>query len=85
MYDYILSTEAAKGMQRKHSKLMRDLDRVRSMLPPEQNGRLLQRVSAWDKDGRETRAYRLPREALALLFLGQASKAAVMWVAREIG
>ena len=36
MQSFILSTDAAKGMQRKHSKLMRDLDRVRSMLPPDQ-------------------------------------------------
>lgn len=85
MQDYILSTDAAKGMQRKHSKIMRDLDRVRSMLPPGQARRLFQRVSTWDKDGKEVRAYRLPREGLALLFLGQASKTAVTWVAGNIG
>lgn len=78
-HDYILSTDAARGIQRKHSKLMRDLDRIKSMLPPEQSVRLFQRVSAWDKDGREMRAYRIPREALVLLFMGQASKVAVMW------
>ena len=84
MNSYILSTDAAKGMQRKHSKLMRDLDRARSMLPPDLAKNLLQRVSAWDKDGREIRGYRLPREALVLLFLGRASKTAVMWVAENL-
>ena len=81
MQSFILSTDAAKGMQRKHSKLMRDLDRARSMLPPDLAKNLLQRVSAWDKDGREIRGYRLPREAVALLFLGQANKTTVMWAA----
>ena len=84
MRDYILSTDAARGMQRKHSKLVRDLDRVRSMLPPEMAAQLLQRVTAWNKDGGEMRAYRIPREALALLFMGQASKTAVIWATREI-
>ncbi len=31
----ITTLEAAKGMQRKHSTLMRDIDRVRSILPPD--------------------------------------------------
>lgn len=77
----ILSTDAARGMQRKHSKLMRDLDRVRSMLPPETAARLLVRVDVRGADGRVVRAYRLPRKALPLLFMGGAGKAAVTWTA----
>lgn len=77
----ILSTDAARGMQRKHSKLVRDLDRVRSMLPPELAARLLARVDVPGKNGKTVRAYRLPREALALLFMGEATKVAVTWAA----
>ncbi len=64
-------------MQRKHSKLMRDLDRVRSMLPPELAARLLVRVDVPGRGGKTIRAYRLPRAALALLFMGEATKVAV--------
>ena len=31
----LTTLDAAKGMQRKHAKLMRDIDRVRSILPPD--------------------------------------------------
>ena len=31
----LTTLEAAKGMQRKHSNLMRDIDRLRSILPPD--------------------------------------------------
>lgn len=75
----ILSTDAAHGMQRKHSKLMRDLDRVRSMLPPELAAHLLERVDVPGRGGKTVRAYRLPRAALALLFMGESSKVAVTW------
>lgn len=44
MQSFILSTDAAKGMQRKHSKLMRDLDRARSMLPPDLADALMEPV-----------------------------------------
>lgn len=55
-----LSTDAAHAMQRKHSKLLRDLDRVRSMLPPELAARLLARVDVPGRGGKTIRAYRLP-------------------------
>lgn len=80
----ILSTDAAHGMQRKHSKLIRDLDRVRSMLPPELAARLLARVDVPGRGGKTIRAYRLPRAALALLFMGEVSKVAVTWAAGMI-
>ena len=32
---FLTTLDAAKGMQRKHAKLMRDIDRVRSILPPD--------------------------------------------------
>ena len=31
----LTTLDVAKGMQRKHSKLIRDIDRVRSILPPD--------------------------------------------------
>lgn len=77
----ILSIDAARGMQRKHSKLLRDLDRVRSMLPPDLAARLLVRVDLPGRGGKTIRAYRLPKTALALLFMGGAGKVAVTWAA----
>lgn len=77
----ILSTDAARAMQRKHSKLVRDLDRVRSMLPPDLATRLLVRVDVPGRDGKTIRAYRLPKVALALLFMGGSGKVAVTWAA----
>lgn len=77
----ILSTDAARGMQCKHSKLIRDLDRVRSMLPPDLAARLLVRVDLPGRDGKTIRAYRLPRMALALLIMGGARRVAVTWAA----
>lgn len=77
----ILSTDAARGMQRKHSKLLRDLDRVRSMLPPDLATRLLVREDVAGRGGKAIRAYRLPRRALALLFMGEAGKVAITWAA----
>ena len=81
----ILSIDAARGMQRKHSKLIRDLDRVRSMLPPDLAARLLVRVDLPGRDGKTIRAYRLPRMALALLFMGGAGRVAVTWAAGIMG
>lgn len=77
----ILSIDAARGMQRKHSKLLRDLDRVRSMLPPDLAARLLVRVDLPGRGGKTIHAYRLPKTALALLFMGGSGKVAVTWVA----
>ncbi|WP_165068566.1 hypothetical protein [Desulfovibrio sp. ZJ200] len=55
--------------RRKHSKLMRNLDRVRSMLSPDMAGRLLLREGAPGRDGKSIRACRLPWMAPAILFI----------------
>ena len=80
MQSFILSTDAAKGMQRKHSKLMRDLDRARSMLPPDLADALMEPVDlmGWDGSGR---AYRLPREALVFLYTAGAPRHEILWLA----
>lgn len=80
MQSFILSTDAAKGMQRKHSKLMRDLDRARSMLPPDLADALMEPVDlmGWDGSGR---AYRLPREALVFLYTAGAPQHEILWLA----
>ena len=31
----LTTLDAAKGMQRRHTKLLRDIDRLRSILPPD--------------------------------------------------
>ena len=83
MQSFILSTDAAKGMQRKHSKLMRDLDRARSMLPPDLADALMEPVDlmGWDGSGR---AYRLPREALVFLYTAGAPRHEILWLAAAL-
>ena len=75
--------DAARGMQRKHSKLMRDLDRARSMLPPDLADALMEPVDlmGWDGSGR---AYRMPREALGFLYTAGAPRHEILWSAAAL-
>ena len=71
---------AAKGMQRKHSKLMRDIDRVRSILPPEFAETAFTPDAQTSAAGKRQRFFRLTRDALPFLFMGQATKHEILWM-----
>lgn len=73
MQDSILSTDAALSLQWKHSKLMRDLDRLVAMLPPETARRYFRSVRVTIK-GKKKRAFCLNGKAWPLLFLHNANK-----------
>lgn len=79
-----LSTEAARGLQVKHSKLMRDLDRVRSILTPEKADALMLPIMYTDTKGTK-RAYALTQACGPFLLAGQASKAQIRWLAEVWG
>lgn len=83
-----LSTDVARHFQRRHSHILRDIDRLRSILPKsfrEPNfGLTFNEVSGPNGATRQEKAYRLTRDAFSLLVMGMTGKAAVMWKLRYI-
>ena len=77
----IHSPDAAKGLQRKHSKIVRGLDRVYAMLPADFRQEHFTRIPAHSS---QKAYYSLSREALPFLFMGEARKLEVLWTARMI-
>ena len=84
----VLSTEVARHFQRRHSHILRDIDRLRSILPKsfcEPNFGLTSNDVPGPNGGiRQEKAYLLTRDALSLLVMGMTGKAAVMWKLRYI-
>ena len=84
----VLSTEVARHFQKKHTNILRDIDRLRSILPKtfvELNFELMFRVGdAGDGATRKVRQFALTRDALSLLVMGFTGKAAIMWKLRYI-
>ncbi|MGE9986304.1 Rha family transcriptional regulator [Desulfovibrio sp. SGI.169] len=78
----VLSTEVARHFQKRHSHILRDIERLRSILPKsfrEPNfGLTLNDVPGPNGSIRQERAYLLTRDALSLLVMGMTGKAAVM-------
>ena len=70
----LTTLEAAKGMQRKHSNLMRDIDRLRSILPPDFAATAFTPDAQISPTGKRQRFFHLTRDALPFLFMGQATK-----------
>ena len=66
---FILSTEAATALQWKHGKLIRSLDRIISMLPPDEARRCFQQ----GRNSIGKRIIILNLHAWPLLFLGDAN------------
>lgn len=80
----LTTLDAAQGMQRKHSKLLRDIDRVRSLLPPEFAAQVFPALAYTDAHGRIHRAYRLTIAALPFLCMGQARKCEILWMMQTV-
>ena len=70
----LTTLDAAKGMQRKHSKPMRDIDRARSILPPDFAETAFTPDAQISPAGKRQRFFHLTRDALPFLFMGQAAK-----------
>lgn len=84
----VLSTDVARHFQKRHSHVLREIDRLRSILPKsfrEPNfGLTLNEVPGPNGATRQERAYLLTRDALSLLIMGMTGKAAIMWKLRYI-
>lgn len=80
----VLSTEVARHFQRRHSHVLREIDRLRSICPKSFNEPNFGRVNYADVKGEKRPAYLLTRDALSLLVMGFTGKAAIMWKLRYI-
>ena len=80
----VLSVDVARNFQRQHSHVLREIDRLRSILPKSFNASNFGRVDIPDAKGEKRRAYLLTRDALSLLVMGFTGKAAIMWKLRYI-
>ena len=76
----LTTLEAAEGMQHKHSKLMRDIDRVRSTPPPDFAETAFPPDVQISPAGKQQRFFHLTRDALPFLFMGQATKHEILWM-----
>ena len=80
----VLSTEVARHFQKRHSHILRDIERLRSILPKSFNAPNFGPVDQTDAKGEKRRAFLLTRAALSLLVMGMTGKAAIMWKLRYI-
>lgn len=84
----VLSTEVARNFQRNHAHVLREIDRLRSILPKsfvESNFGFVFRIVPTGNGGtRKVRQCALTRDALSLLVMGFTGKAAIMWKLRYI-
>ncbi len=80
----VLSTDVARHFQRRHSHILRDIDRLCSILPKSFNAPNFGRVEIIDIKGEKRRAYQLTRDAFSLLVMGMTGKAAILWKLRYI-
>ena len=70
----LTTLDAARGMQRRHAKLLRDIDRLRSILPPDFAATAFIPAARIDAAGNRQRSSVLTRDILPFLFMGQATK-----------
>ena len=80
----VLSTDVARHFQLRHSHILRDIDRLCSILPKSFNAPNFGRVEISDAKGEKRRAYQLTRDAFSLLVMGMTGKAAIIWKLRYI-
>ena len=70
----LTTLDAARGMQRRHAKLLRDIDRLRSILPPDFAATAFIPDAQTNAAGNRQRAFVLTRDILPFPFVGQATK-----------
>ena len=71
-------------MQRRHAKLLRDIDRLRSILPPDFAATAFIPDAQTDAAGNRQRSSVLTRDILPFLFMGQATKHEILWMAETV-
>ena len=80
----LTTLDAARGMQRRHAKLLRDIDRLRSILPPDFAATAFIPDAQTDAAGNRKRFFHLTRNALPFLFMGPATKHEIRWMAETV-
>ena len=80
----LTTLEAAKRMQHRHAKLLRDIDRLRSILPPDFATTAFIPDAQTDAAGNRQRFFHLPCNALPFLFMRQATKHEIRWMAETV-
>lgn len=84
----VLSTDVACHFQKKHQHILRDIDRLRSILPESFRasnfGRTLIDIPGPNGAVRQSPAYLLTRDAFSLLVMGFTGRAATLWKLRYI-
>lgn len=80
----VLSTDVARQYQQKHTRILREIDRLRSLLPKHFTERNVRRSGYTDASGRRHPAYILTRDALALLAMGFSGKVALLRTLRYL-
>lgn len=83
----VSSLDVARHFQRRHSHILRDIDRLRSILPKSFFGPNFGPIEAEVAVGfgiRKNPAYLLTRDAFSLLVMGMTGKAAIQWKLRYI-
>lgn len=84
----VSSLDVARHFQRRHSHILRDIDRLRSILPKsfrEPNfGLTFNEIPGPNGATRKEKAYFLTRDAFSLLVMGMTGKAAILWKLRYI-
>ncbi|WP_298032512.1 Rha family transcriptional regulator [uncultured Desulfovibrio sp.] len=80
----VLSTEVARHFQKRHSHVLRDIERICSVLPADFTGSNFGLSEYTDVTGRKLPAYLLTRDAFSLLVMGFTGTAAIRWKLRYI-
>ena len=80
----VLSTDVARHFQKKHQHILRDIDRLCSILPKSFNASNFGRVEYEDAKGEKRPAYLLTRDAFSLLVMGMTGQGAILWKLRYI-
>ena len=84
----VSSLDVARHFQRRHSHILRDIDRLRSILPKsfhEPNfGLMFVEIKVGNGATRQEKSYLLTRDAFSLLVMGMTGKAAIQWKLRYI-
>lgn len=80
----VSSLDVARHFQRRHSHILRDIDRLRSILPKSFTAPNFGLSEYTDTTGRKLISYLLTRDAFSLLVMGMTGKAAIQWKLRYI-
>lgn len=80
----VSSKDIALHFQKKHKDILREIDRIRLLVPKDFNERNFTPVTYQDAKGETRPAFMLTRDAFHLLAMGFTGKAAIAWKLRYI-